>query len=113
MGRLEGIRQTHVLAYVGIRDEELRAQVFFCDGLMIGQCDGCDAGEDQVFGDFVGEGSDGDEEDVCGADPARALEAGHWGTEAASSLLLGLHSPQADLAVIEGYFICVDVLEMM
>lgn len=78
-----------VLAYVGVADEEGRAQVFFCDIFVVGEGDGANAGEDEVLCDFVCEGFDGDKEDVCGAD-----------------LLLGLDTPEADLAVVEGDFVC-------
>ena len=82
-----------VLAHVGVGDEEGRAQVIFGDGLVVGERDGANAGEDEVLCDFVGEGLDGDEEDVGGAD-----------------LLLRLHAPEADLAVVEGDFVCGDLV---
>lgn len=78
-----------VLAYIGVADEEGRAQVFFRDIFVVGEGDGANAGEDEVLCDFVCEGFDGDKEDVCGA-----------------NLLLGLDAPEADLAVIEGDFVC-------
>jgi hypothetical protein len=55
--------------------------------------DGADAGEDEVLCDFVGEGFDGDEEDVGGA-----------------YLLLRLNSPEPDLAIVERDLICASLL---
>jgi hypothetical protein len=85
----DGKNCSYVLAYVGVADEELRAQVLLGDNLMVGECEGADAGEDEVLRDLVGERLDGYEEDVGGAD-----------------LLLRLHAPEADLAIIERDLIC-------
>lgn len=71
---------TYVLAYVGVGDEELCAQILFCDGLMVCKCDGAYAGEDEVFCDFVGKGLDGDEEDVGGADSVGVSSGLHGGS---------------------------------
>jgi len=54
---------------MGVGKEELRAQVFFGDDFVVGQCDGADAGEDEVLCDFVGKRFDGDKEDVGRANP--------------------------------------------
>ena len=55
---------------------------------MVDNCEGVDAGQDDVLGDFTGESFYGYEEDVGIAD-----------------LLLGLDTPEADLAVVQGDFI--------
>lgn len=59
---------THILAYVGVGDEELSTQVIFGDDFMVRKSDGGDAGEDEIFRDFVRERLDGDEEDIGCAD---------------------------------------------
>jgi hypothetical protein len=82
----------YVLAHIGVADEELGAQVVARDELVVGEGDGADACQDEVFGDLVGEGFDGDEEDVGGAD-----------------LLLRLDAPESNLAVVEGDFVCSGV----
>lgn len=58
----------YVLAYVGLGEEELCTKVIFCDDFMVYECDGANAGQDEVLRDFVGERLDGDEEDVGSAD---------------------------------------------
>jgi hypothetical protein len=50
-----------ILAYIGVADEELRAQIIFSHDLVVCECNGAYAGEDKVLGDFVGKGFDGDE----------------------------------------------------
>ena len=77
-----------VLAYVGVANKELRAQIIFGHDFVVGERDGAYAGEDEVLRDFVGKGFDRDEQDVGGAD-----------------LLLRLDAPEADLAIVEGDFI--------
>lgn len=74
---MDAMELTHVLAHVGLADEELRAQVIFCNYLMVCECDGAYAGEDEVFCDFVGESFDGDEQDVCVADSTRLSTDSH------------------------------------
>lgn len=74
---------THVLAHVGFVDEELGAEVFLGDVLVVGEGDGAYAGQDQVLCDLVGEGLDVDEQDVGIADAILRLEA-----------------PEADLPVV-------------
>lgn len=69
-------------------EEELRAQVGLGDDSAVEDGERADAGEDEVLCDLVGQGSDGDEENVC------VLDLG-----------LGGHAPEADLAIIEGDFI--------
>jgi hypothetical protein len=85
----DGKNCSYVLAYVGVADEELCAEVIFGDYFVVCEGDGPYAGEDEVLCDFVGERFDGDEKDVGGAD-----------------LLLRLHAPEADLAIIERDLIC-------
>jgi hypothetical protein len=63
-----GPDSTYVLAYVGVADEELCAQVLFRHDLVVCECDGAYAGQYEVLCDFVGERFDRDEEDVGGAD---------------------------------------------
>jgi hypothetical protein len=85
-----------VFAYVGVAEEELRAQVILGHDFVVCECDGAYAGEDKVLGDFVGKGFDGDEQDVGGTD-----------------LLLRLNAPQADLTVVKGDFICARGLVLL
>lgn len=99
MLREEAVR-AYVLAYVGLADEELRAQILFGDGLVVGKGDGAYASQDQVLGDLVGEGLDRHEEDVCIADPVPLAEAGRVGAVCAP--VLGLETPKADLSVVKG-----------
>lgn len=77
-----------VLAYVGVGEEELGTQVIFGHDLVVGEGDGANACEDEVLCDFIGEGFEADEEDVCGA-----------------YLLLCLNAPETNLAVVEGDFV--------
>jgi hypothetical protein len=63
----------HVLAYIGFRDEELRAQVILGNDAMVGQCYGAYSGENEVLGNFIRQRFDVDEENVGGADPGCAL----------------------------------------
>lgn len=53
--------------------------------MVVENCDGLDAGENEVLGDLGCEAAEVDEEDVCVAD-----------------LFLGLDSPEANLAIVEG-----------
>lgn len=57
---------------------------------MICKGDGANAGKDKVFGDFIGKGTDGNEQNICGA-----------------NLLLRLNTPESDLAIVEGNLICM------
>ncbi len=64
------------------------AKVSFGDDLVVDDGERADACQNEVFGDLVGEGPHGDEEDVGTAD-----------------LFLGFHAPEANLSVIEGNLI--------
>lgn len=46
----------------------MRAQIIFGYDFVVCEGDGAYAGEDEVLGDLVGEGFDGDEQNVGGAD---------------------------------------------
>lgn len=56
---------------------------------MVNDCEGVDASKNEVLRNFVGERFHGYEEDVGVAD-----------------FLLRLYAPEADLAIVEGDFIC-------
>lgn len=64
------------------------AQIAIGDELVVDDGEGVDSCQDEVFGDFVGERFHGDEEDVGIAD-----------------FLLGLDTPQSDLAIVESDFV--------
>lgn len=70
-----GEMSTYIRAYMSISEEELGAQVFFCDDFMVGQCNRADASENEILRNFVGKGFDGDEKDVGCADPVGVLGA--------------------------------------
>lgn len=59
---------------------------------MVCEGDGADACEDEVLCNLIAEGFDADDEDVGGA-----------------YLLLRLNAPEADLAVVEGDFVCASI----
>ena len=73
-----------VLADGRFGEEELAAQVFWCDDRTVDDCDGFYACEDQVLDYFCCEAAEVDEEDGGIAD-----------------LFLGLDAPKADLTVVE------------
>jgi hypothetical protein len=52
---------TYVLAYVGIVDEELRAQILFDYDFVVCERDGGYTSQDEVLGNFVGKRLDRDE----------------------------------------------------
>ena len=76
---------TYRLADVGFGEEELGAEVVLGDDAVVDEGERGDAGEDEVLGHLVAERLDVDEQNVRVAD-----------------LLLRLHAPEADLAVVEG-----------
>lgn len=100
-----GDRPTHVLPNISIRDEELGAEIVVSDGLVVDDGQGLDASKDEVLGDFVGQGFDGDQKDVCRAQSGR-VSGTCTQTWLADSPLLSLDAPKSDLSVVEGNLVC-------
>jgi hypothetical protein len=98
-------RTTYILAHIGLADEELCAQILFYHNLMVCERDGAYAGQDEVLGDFVGKGLDGDEQDV-GCAHSMSVSSSYRSKRRHVSLLLRLDAPQANLSVVESDFIC-------
>jgi hypothetical protein len=97
---------THILAKVGLADEELRAQVIFSNHVMVCQSDGADSREDKVLCDLVGEGFDGDKQNVGVANAAHVSTCQVLVATTVHAPVLSFEAPQADLAVVEGNLIC-------
>lgn len=55
-------KAANILSHVFLRDEELRAEIFFYNDIGINNSDRADPGENEVFGDFVGERTEGYEQ---------------------------------------------------
>jgi hypothetical protein len=75
-----------------IADEELSAEILFCDSFMVCKCDGAYTGKHEVLGDFVGERFDRDEENVGGAD-STLVNCSFVSAGSCGSLLLSLDAP--------------------
>jgi hypothetical protein len=91
------IKQTkNAVAYIfsdkRIIDEELGAEILFCDNFMVCECDGAYAGKDEVLGDFVGKRLDRDEKNVGVSHPAH-VNRRSVSADSCCSLLLSLDAP--------------------